>query len=352
VPKDTRVWWTPVLGSNDIGDAERIVITNSAALGSAYLDVEAAITGMGLLGSTIYVFSYRRIWILEPTGQAVAPFRRFSLDTGGIGCIHHKSIVQAEDENGSPCLYFLSHKGPYRIGPNGLQYLNGDNETLWATVNLSPTGVVAHGIYHSDKHQIWWWICTASANNADVRIVFDTKLGQTTTGDAVRKGWAKHTSHGAAARCSVMFSNTVGATMSRDLKPYIGYHDAVNTIWKCDTSATNDAGNNFQAYLDTREFGTLGMNHAIRDGVVIAQAASGVNVAVTARTDFAFNGDATATVSLTPVASENRVQRRLEGLQTAGVGTFTLRIGDTGAISNQWTVDAVIVNVTEQEARS
>jgi hypothetical protein len=351
-PKDTRIWWTPVLGSNDIGDAERIVITSSAALGSAYLDVEAAITGLGLLGSTIYVFSYRRIWILEPTGQAVAPFRRFSLDTGGIGCIRQQTITQAEDENGSPCLYFLSHKGPYRIGANGLQYLGGDMETLWGTVNLAASTVVAHGLYYSDKHQVWWWIATGSSNDPDKKMVFDTKLGQTITGDAVRKGWALHTGDSASARCSVMFSNTIGATMSRDLKPHIGHATASTRIWRCDTAGTNDEGSSFQAYLDTKEYGTLGMNHAIRDGVVIAQSASGVNVATTVRSDFAFNGDAAATVSLTPVGSENRVQRRLEGLQTAGIGTFTLRVGDTGAISNQWTVDAVIVNVTEQEPRS
>jgi hypothetical protein len=350
-PKDTRVWWTPVLGSNDVGDAERLVLTTSAALGKAYLDVEAAVTGLGLLGSTVYVFSYRRIWILEPTGQSVAPYRRFSLDTGGIGCIHHKTIVQAEDENGAPCLYFLSHKGPYRIGPNGLQYLGGDNETLWATVTLASTTVVGHGVYHSDKHQVWWWVATGGADPT-IRIVFDTKLGQTTAGDAVRKGWAYHTGAGARARCSVMFSNTVGATMSRDLKPYIGQTDTGNAIWKCDSTATNDAGTNFQAYVDTREYGRIGANHSLRDGTLIGQVASGVTVTVTARSDFGLEGSATGTALLTAAGSETRTQKRLEGLQTAGVGTFAFRIGDSAAASNQWTVDAVLANVTEQEPKS
>jgi hypothetical protein len=351
-PKNTRVWWTPVLGSNDVGDAERLVITTSAALGSAYLDVEAAITGLGLLGSTVYVFSYRRIWTLESTGQAASPFRRFSLDTGGIGCIFHKSIVQGEDENGAPCLYFWSHKGPYRIGPNGLQYLGQDIEDILASINLAATGVASHGIYHSDKHQVWWWICTGSANDSDVRVVFDTKLGQTTAGDAVRKGWAKHTGPGAAAVCAVMFANTVGATMSRDLKPYIGQAGAVNRVWKCDSTATNDAGTDFQAYVDTKEYGTLGTNHSLRDGVLIGQVASGVTLTVTARSDFALETSAAGTALLTAAASETRVQKRLEGLQTSGVGTFTLRIGDSAAASNQWTVDAVLANVTEQESRS
>jgi hypothetical protein len=185
-----------------------------------------------------------------------------------------------------------------------------------------------------------------------VRIVFDTKLGQTTAGDAVRKGWAKHTGAGCNARCSVMFSNTVSAAMSRDLKPYIGQYDGNNRIWKCDSTATDDAGTTYQAYVDTREYGRIGANHSLRDGVLIGQVASGVTVTVTARSDFGLEGSATGTALLTAAGSETRTQKRLEGLQTAGVGTFSLRIGDSTAASNQWTVDAVLANVTELEPKS
>lgn len=347
--KNNRVWWTPVIGTADTGDAERIV-TNTT-LGRGYLDVEAAITGLGLLGSTVYVFGYRRIWALEPTGQLLAPFRRFSLDTGGIGCIAHKTIVQTEDENGTPCLGFLSHKGPYRIGPNGLQYLGGDLETLWATVNLGATSP-PHGVYHSDKHQVWWFIPVSPSTEPSQRIVFDVKLGRTVAGDAVRKGWARHTGSGANAYASVMFSNTVAASMSRDLKPYIGQSGAANRIWKCDSTATDDAGATFQAYVETKELGTLGFNHEIRSGVLVGQVASGVTVTVTPVSDFGLASVDAGTALLTAAGSETRVQKRLEALQCAGVGTFVLRIGDASAASNQWTVDAVTANVTQQEPKS
>ena len=350
-PKETRIWWTPVLGSSDIGDAERIV-TNTT-LGRGYLDVEAAITGIGLLGSTIYVFGYRRIWKLEPTGQLLEPFRRFSLDTGGIGCISHLTIVQGEDENGAPCLYFLSAQGPYRIGPNGLQFIGKDVMTLWSTVNLGATTIVAHGVYHATKKQVWWWLSVSADNEPSTRIVFDTQEGKTVEADSVRYGWAKHTGSGAGARCSVMFANTIGASMSRDLKPYIGQNGAANKIWKCDADGTtDDAGTAYQAYVTLKEYGTPGMNHSVRDGILIAQAASGVPIVTTLLSDFGFNSDAAATVTLTAAGAETRVQKRIEGVQTAGVGTFAPRIGDSGAISNQWTVETVILNVTEQEARS
>ncbi len=351
-PKNTRVWWTPVLGSSDIGDAERLVLTTSAALGSAYLDVEAAITGIAALGSSVFVFSYRRMWTLEPTGLSASPYRRFSLDTGGIGCVHHNTIVQAEDENGSPCLYFMSHKGPYRYGANGLQYLGGDNEGIWSTLALGATYIVAHGVYHAAKHQVWWFISTTTDVIPTVRMVFDTRLGRTVSGDAVRRGWAKHGGTAAFGLCSVMFSNTVAASMSSDLKPHLGFASATGSILKCDSSATDDIGVPFQAYVETKEYGAIDKRHSIRDGVLIGQVASGVTVTVNARSDFGLDGNPSGSALLTAAGSETRVQKRLEGLQTAGIGTFAFRIGDASAASNQWTVDAVAVNVTEQEALS
>lgn len=337
-PKETRVWFTPVLGSNDVGDAERIPSGN-------YLDVEAAITGLaGPLQGSVYVFSYRRIWKLVATGIAAAPYQRFGI-SNGIGCIHHKSIVQADDEHGNPAIYFLSHRGPYRLGAQGLQYLGKDNETLWATVNLAPTGVTAHGVYHADKHQVWWWICTAAANNANVRMVFDTKLGRMAEGGAVRRGWAKHTGGGANARCSVMFSNTVAASMSIDLKPYIGQFDANNRIWKCDSTATDDAGTTFQAYVDTKEYAPagLGRNVKLMEPSLLAEVASGVTLTVTGRIDHGLRSDPTGTALLTASGSETRVQKKIEGFAGADAGSVSFRIGDASAASNGWTADALIV---------
>lgn len=348
-PKDNRVWFTPVVGSTDVGDGERIVF--NTAIGNGYIDVEGPITALGgPIQGAIYVFGYRRIWKLVPTGLSGAPYQRFTINTS-VGCIHHKSVFVAEDENGAPCLYFLSHRGPYRVGATGLQYLGADVEDTWDTINLEATGIVGHGLYHSDKHQAWWWIATGTANDPNVRLMFDTKLGRTVATDAVRRGWATHTGLGAQARCATLFSRTVGASMSRDLTPTMGQADGNSRIWQGDTSATDDAGTAFQAYVDTREYGTLGMNHAISEGQLIGVVASGVSVSVTVQSDFGLDGTPTASVSLEAAGSETRVQRRLEGLQTAGVGTYSLRIGDAAAIANHWTVDAVVLPVTEQEAR-
>lgn len=341
-PKNNRVWYTPVLGSSDIGDAERIPAGN-------YLDVEAAITGIGgPLNGSIYVFSYRRIWKLVPTGDAEAPYVRYGISSN-IGCVEHKSIVLAEDEDGNPALYFLSHRGPYRLGVGGLQYLGNDWETLWATINLA-AAPACHAVYHAAKHQLWWYVATAASPN--LKMVFDTRLGKRTAGDAVRGGWAKHDGASASAYCSVMFSNTVGATMSRDLKPYIG-RTANNTVWKCDSTATDDAGTTFQAYVDTKEFAPagLGSNVSLQEPSVLAVAATGVTLTVTGRVDHGLRADPTGTVLLTASGTETRVQRKAEGFAGAEAGSVAFRIGDSAAASNQWTVDAVIVPFREGSTR-
>lgn len=345
-PSNTRVWWTPPIGALDVGDSERIPT-------GYYLDVEEAITGMGgPVDGSIFVFGYRSIWQLVPTGLPGAnAYQRFTLSTS-IGCIRQETIVAAEDENGQPALYFLSHRGPYRLGSGGLQYLGNDIEDLWETVNLAAANVAAHGVHHADKHQVWWWIATASADDPNAKVIYDTRLGRS-EGESVTRGWAKHDGNSAVARCSVIFSTTVGATMSRNLKPYIGQAGAVNRIWKCDTG-TDDAGTDFQAYVETRPEtpAGLGTNVSVTDPILVAEAASGVTITVTPISDFGLASTQAGTALLTAAGSETRVIKRVEGLQASGVGTIAYRIGDAAAADNAWTLDALQVTAHPQESRS
>lgn len=344
---NARVWYTPVLGSNDVGDAERVPTASSTRPGN-YIGLEDVPTGVGgPIQGSIFVFAYRRIWKFVPTGVVAAPYQKFSIRKD-LGCLRHQTICMGEDEHGNPALYFLAARGPYRIGVNGIQFLGLDIDDLWEGVNLAASNTVAHAVYHADKHQVWFHVATGAANDPDLRLVFDVKEGRPESGGAVRRGWAKHT--GISARCSVMFSSTVAASMSAALKPYVGI-TTNNTIWKCDTG-TSDAGTPFQAYIDTKEYGVIGMNHAIREGVLIAEAASGVTITVTPKGDNGLDDGQAGTALLTAsAAGESRVNKRLEGMQHAGAGTFRFRIGDSAAISNAWTIDAMTSHVTEQEMR-
>ena len=141
-PSPRRVWWTPAPGSADLADNpasqnERVVITATL---QSYLDVEADITGLGgPINGRVYVFSYRRIWELVPTGLVAAPYNRVVISKT-IGCVDARSIVEAEDASGQPAVYFMSARGPYRLSlSGGLEYMGHDIKDLTDTWNLAAT---------------------------------------------------------------------------------------------------------------------------------------------------------------------------------------------------------------------
>lgn len=348
----SRVWFTPVLGSSDQGDDERYVYTT---LQRNWVSVNeqdgGAITGMMTMQGVPYVFKYRQHYKFVPTGDVSVPYLPRRRSTA-IGCIAPKTLIEAEDEAGRPALYFLSHKGPYRIAAAGLQYLGRDNEDIWRTVNQAATTVVAHAVYHADKHQVWIWIATGSSTDPDTKMVFDTLLGRPDDQGRVRGGWSKHTGDTAGARCAVMFANTLAASMSFDLKPYVGRATGT-TILKTDSTATDDAGTTFQAYVKTAPItpgSSLGYNLTVSEASLIAIAASGVTITQTIDRDFGLETQ-TASVSLTAAASESRVYRKIEAGTLAGAGIIQLQWGDSAAVSNAWTLDAVVAPVAPHDAR-
>lgn len=353
-PSPRTVWWTRPFGTSDIGDAESIPNFTTGKIGPGYgVNMDFDVTGQSpALDGTIYVFGYHNITALIPTDSVGARAFQAIPIRSDIGCIRHESIQLAEDENGQQCVYFMSHKGPYRVGSGGVQYLGNDNEDIWDDVNLDANGIVAHTLAYPDKHQVWWWLATGSGTDPNERFMFDTRLGRT-VGDSVYQGWARNTGPTNAARCSCLFATTPGASMTRSLKPYMGLHTANNSALKCDTG-TADAGTAYQAYVDTRPlapFG-LGYNCSTTDPQLIAEVSSGVTIQVSPLSDFGLAVTQSGTVSLTALASETRVQRRVEGFQMAGAGVVAFRVGDAAAVANAWTIDALVGVFQQQEARS
>ena len=119
--------------------------------------------------------------------------------------------------------------------------------------------------------------------------------------------------------------------------------------WRLD-----DAGTTFQAYVDTKPeapFG-FGFNLSVTDPQLIGEVASGVTITVSPLSDFGLSVAQSGSVSLTASGSETRVQKRVEGLQTAGAGVVGFRIGDSAAVANAWTLDALLGVYHQQEARS
>ena len=355
--KNSRVWFSPVLGATDEGDAERI--PNVSGVRQNWVDLNendgGFITGLGgpIYGAA-YAFKYRQCWKLNPTGDDIIPYLPRKL-SDVYGCIAHKSIVSAKDAQGNPALYFLDSTGPCRLvivgGGATVQYLGRDVEDIWSTINLAATTVVAHAVYHSDKHQVWFYIATGSSNDPDTKLVYDVLLGRFTEGDRVRGGWYRHTGNSAGARCSVMMSDTLGATMSRDLKPYIGRASGT-VIWKADTSDTDDAGTAFQAYVTTKPLpvAPLGQNVGVGQSVMVAKVGTGVTIQQTLVRDYGLESR-TSTALLTAAGSESRVIKKFEASDMSGAGTLQVTLGDASAVASAWSLDALSIPLIGQERR-
>lgn len=356
-PKNNRVWWTSILGASDVGDGERI--SNTGTINN-YADIEEAITGISqpmqlvtaaassLERGAFYVFSYNGQWKFVSTGTANSPYLRFRV-TGGGGCIQHKTIVTAEDANGNPAIYWLSPRGPMRITANGQEYLGEDINDIWQTVNLDATTMVGHAVFHADLHQVWFYIATGTSNTPNKRLVFDTRFGQASESSGVRKGWALHEGESTKAYCSAMFSNVIGAAMSRLLKPHIGYTTST-VIAKCDTTDADDMGIAFQAYLDSRSVAPWGLGKLggmTKDAVLVAVAAAGVTVQLSIYRNEGQEVLA-STADLTDKSDSGAadlVFPQFEGSRVSETCTFRCRIGDAVANTNTWNLSALVIPV-------
>jgi hypothetical protein len=345
----SRVWFTAVYGASDIGDSERVPLAN-------YMDLDAydsdAITGLSHFAGNVVVFKNRQIWRLVPTGDADAPYQAVCL-TKAIGCVAPKSICLGEDASGNPALYFMSHRGPYRISTNGMEYCGRDIEDLTARMNQSAT-VVSHAVWYPAKHQVWFWLALDSDTYPSVRLIFDTHLGERTA-TGVRGGWAQHTGASCTAVCSVLYDSTPYPTGSHlvGVVPFIGSSVTNNLILRCDEPDTyTDNGTAYQSYITTRPYalGGLGFNASVSQLHLTAKATTGATVALTLTRDYGAE-TRSASVSLAPLGDETRVQRQFEGSELQGAGAVQFTLGDSRALDQSWTLDALMVPYMAHEER-
>lgn len=354
-PKNGRVWFSALLGASatSIGDDERIPIQSTAGGLRYYIDIGENDGGeprglAGPLHGSMYAFQSQGITELTPTGRANTPYRRYQLSRTH-GAVSQKSIIEAPDAAGNPCLYFLSPKdGPRRIGQHGLEWIGADVKDRWDLVDLD-IAVVAHGVYHADLHQIWWWIATGGANPDDL-LIFDITEGVSSFAEAapaVRKGWTRYDGTVAVAWCSCMFSMTPGASMARRMVPFIGTTTG-NQVLKCDTGTAT-----VQAYITTKPYALGGLTHKgqVTGATLTAEPSTGTTISMDIVGDFGLSVKTADGVLLTG-GGETRVVRRFEDASLADITTVHFSIGDASSLASVWTLDALTVVTEPKESRA
>jgi hypothetical protein len=342
--KQNRMEISAVLGSLDQGDAERVDTNTNYFIDFDELDSGPPIALIGPSWGNFYAFKNRQTYELIPTGSIEQPYRRVKI-SGELGCVSSDGACRGEDAAGNPCLYILTHRGVYRYGQSGFEYIGKGIEDLiigpTSVMNMAATKVIGHLVFHPTLNQLWAWFATGSSNDPDTLAILDVKSG----------GWTRYTGSIATARCSVMFANSIGSSMGFQLVPYIGSTAAVNRVAKAsDSTATQDAGSvSYQAYVTTRPLEVPGFRVEVADAILLAPVASGVTLTATVTPDFGASPTVSGTALLTAAGSETRVSKPFQGTSLAGAEFMQLTVGDAAAANNNWSFDRITIPIQKQE---
>lgn len=354
----SRVWWTPVIGSSECDD-ERVPNTTTL---KSYLDLDVqdggGITGIASLNGVIYVFKLNQTYKLVRTGQVDAPYLPVTISKT-VGCVRHQTIVQAEDETGAPCLYFLSRRGPYRIGQRGMEFIGTDIERTWKNVSTDTSYQAGHGVYHAEKHQVWWWV--AASTEGDIRLRYSIRDAKPGIG-GMRGGWAKdsynilvHMRRGIQSYCSAMYTKTPGSNdVSRSMVPYCGamyINSADSFLLKCDEDGVyTDVGDSYTSSFLTQVFmPDMGKAFGVTEAHLLAKTISGETptVQVSVIRDFG-KETVSKSVTLSGTSPPTSQIAPLDSLSMSAVRAIQIKVEDTSAAEGM-ELDAVSFRLRSEE---
>ena len=348
------VYFSPALDSSSIHDEERCQDTVSA-VGKVVLARNAGGVDRGIagLGNLVIAFQSQGIYALIPTENPDTPFRRVQY-SNSIGAVSHQSIIEAEDELGRPCIYFLDPiKGPYRLGQDGLKWVGKDVYDIWSTAVLGTSSTVfyPHGVYYAAKRQVWFWVNKDAASSPNCILCLDIQEQSPDEDGHIRGGWSQWDGTISTRTASCMFSNTPGTSMSTDLKPYIGYPLA-STLSKCDV-VTAGLGDSVQAYIQSGGLNLAPIRNGITRSHLLAEASSappeGVTITQTFVRNFGDETNRTDTVNLAPSGSETHVLKAFDASSLQDAFIFQVRLGDASASTGQWTFESWWAHVDQNE---
>ena len=351
----SRIYWTPVLGSLGRADDERIV---STATRTPYLDLNTNDGGgcTGIARSTngvIYVFKTRQTWRLTPTGDDVRPYVARKIHDS-VGCLNTKSVAIGEEANGRPVIYFLSFRGVYRIGDDGIVYCGRDVEDItrsgangWrSNINGAATTVVSHITYVSDQSQLHVWFSSGSANAPDTQLVLHTRNATMRDSYGVRGGWVKWTGNPATAVCSTYWKNLDGS----DWRPWIGMAvgGAAKIYHLLRSTVNQDDGTNFTASFTLPHIRPTALDRRLGARETIL---TGSNLSGTATITQTLTPDIVGTTTTATTVLDSTASWLIGGVQMSDAAVLQYTIGEASAQNTRWRLYAMTLNVVDEGRR-
>lgn len=342
LPVSGRVYFSRPIGADDTDEEESIQFSVQQ---EDYIDL--SINGVGgsdvglggPINGVIFAFQSRGIYMLIPTGQATAPYRRVVV-TQDFGALSAQSIVSGEDERGQPCIYFLDPvHGPRRVGMGAtVEWIGKDVNDIWQTVNLSATDVVGWGVYDPYEKLVIWGIATGVSNTVNEIIAFDVTHGRMAQDGSVRRGWMRWNGELANAQCGLMFATALTSPRPLTQTLYIGSIGAV-TMARQDSSTTDYGTVAYQAYILSKAFDwePIGRAKRIMRSFLVALKSSLYTVQQSLISNWGAE-TRSETIALTGAAAQTRV-RPQANTDMAGLLTAQVQLGDASAVSSYWELD-------------
>lgn len=364
-PKQNRVWYTPVLGSTDEGDDERIPNTvdqqNWRDIGNA-----GPLTGLSEpLYGDIYPFKLDYVFKMTPTGDLVNPYRVIQV-TSGIGAVDQRVVTVGEVSNGAPGIFFASPSSVYVITSGGMVELsdqisrdlrlnnftaasswigyNPFSKSLLVQTN-SGQSVLSGQYYQFElnlKEGRWSGISIGGGESGWI-------LGRSILGvDTILGGG------GAVIRNTVVAQNENGSVRLI----LVGQDDAdASLVTSYGDICGGDAAEPFTSRFRVRKFPTPGHKFMVGAATMIYRSPSGSNATGTFMLSYVDQNGEIATFSkeLTPTDPDNGLQQRVltfDGAQFENLDVLDVRgtlSYDVPFLSNvQPSIDAFMIPVTEK----
>lgn len=342
LPVPGRVYFSRPIGADNTDEQETIQFTveqedyiDLSINGAGGMDVGFG----GPINGVIFAFQSRGIYMLIPTGQATAPFRRVVV-TQDFGATTAQSIVSGEDERGQPCIYFLDPvHGPRRVGIGAtVEWLGKDVSDLWQTVNLSATAMVAWGVYDPYEKLVIWAFATGSSNTPDRIIAFDVTKGRMAEDGSIRRGWLTWTGRLAQSYCGLLFANALTSPRPLVNTLYVGYTGSA-ALARQDSSTQDFGTSPYQAYITSKAFDwePIGRTKRIMRSFLVALKVAATTIQQSLIADWG-RETRTATISVDASGSQTRV-RPQANTDFASLMTAQVTLGDASAVASYWELD-------------
>lgn len=328
--KQSRVWYTAVLGESYIGDEERVPSDHYKDVGESDGDFATAISDN--INGAIYLFKRRHIYKMVPTGDALDPYVIRNV-SNCVGARLQTSVIEGEDAQGMPCLYFRSDYRLYRLGLGGLEVIS-DN-----IIDLAPNALSLQPLlYYPARKQVW----VQDAANAC------TLIYQVDTG-----AWTRFTGAFASATCAALYAVTLGST---EFIPYVAYIPVATPLLgyyngAATTGMTDPGSVAYGAYVDVAPrapFGT--MSHVeTQDPMLVVQKGTCAALRVTAYSDFVTTSLYFDVTCVTSSAAIEYALVQAENVRAGGGTVIHYRIGEATGNTDGWAVNSIAVNALQKE---